>query len=118
MTTHVDLAKLEELRALQRPGQEGFLNKIATVFLNDAQVRVAEIERAVQGNEAEAVVMAAHALKGSCSYLGAQRLGDLCSALEVQAESGELEGGGRAVEEIKNELTTVSAILTDEMTNE
>ncbi len=118
MNTHVDLAKLEELRALQRPGQEGFLKKIATVFLNDAQVRVAEIERAVQANEAEAVVMAAHALKGSCSYLGAHGLGELCRALELQAQGGELQGGSRAVEEIRNELTAVSAILTDEMAKE
>lgn len=115
MSPHVDLAKLDDLRALDRPGNEGFLKKIATVFLNDAEVRLTEIDRALNAGESEAVVMAAHALKGSCSYLGASQLGELCRALEMKADQGDLEGGKHALEEIRTELAAVSAVLNEEM---
>ncbi len=115
MSVHVDLAKLDELRALDRRGHEGFLKKIGTIFLRDAQVRLTEIERAMNAREAGAVVMAAHALKGSCSYLGALRLGELCRDMEMKADQGDLESGSRAVEEIRSELAAVSAVLTEEM---
>jgi HPt (histidine-containing phosphotransfer) domain-containing protein len=115
MTVHVDPAKLDDLRALDRPGHEGFLKKIGTVFLDDAQRRLDEMDRALEANDAQAVVMASHALKGSCSYLGATRLAELCRTMEERADSGDLEDGADAAAEIKRELATVSALLTEEM---
>jgi HPt (histidine-containing phosphotransfer) domain-containing protein len=115
MTVHVDLAKIDDLRALDRPGHEGFLKKIGTVFLDDAQRRLDEIDTALAANDAPAVVMASHALKGSCAYLGATRLAELCRAMEERADRGDLDGGAEAASEIKKELATVTALLTEEM---
>lgn len=112
---HVDHSKLDDLRALDRPGNEGFLTRIATVFLDDARRRVEAIEKGVEQQDAGAVQMPAHALKGSCSYLGATQLAELCRAIEERAEQGNLEGCSEAVARIRDELTTVSALLTEEM---
>jgi HPt (histidine-containing phosphotransfer) domain-containing protein len=112
---HVDHSKLDDLRALDRPGNEGFLVRIATVFLDDAGRRVEAIEKGIEEQDAAAVQMAAHALKGSCSYLGATQLAELCRVTEERAEEGDLEGGGEALAKIRDELATVSAVLTEEM---
>lgn len=112
---HIDMNKLEDLRALDRPGHEGFLTKIGTAFLNDAHRRVAEMAHGIEAQDPQRVDMAAHALKGSCAYLGATRLAELCRALEEKAEAGDLGGGEAAVDEIRRELDTVSALLTEEM---
>ena len=112
---HVDHSKLDDLRALDRPGNEGFLARITTVFLNDAARRLDAIQKGVEQQDADAVQMAAHALKGSCSYLGATQLAKLCWEMEERAEEGRLDGGSDAVEQIRDELATVSAVLTEEM---
>ncbi|HEX2148817.1 MAG TPA: Hpt domain-containing protein [Actinomycetota bacterium] len=112
---HVDRSKLDDLRALDRPGHEGFLARIATVFLDDADRRLEQMDRALESSDPEAVVMAAHTLKGSCSYLGAVRLAELCRAFEERADKGNLEAGTEAAEEIRRELATVKAVLTEEM---
>ncbi|CAN5790733.1 hypothetical protein BH23ACT12_BH23ACT12_20330 [soil metagenome] len=114
-SVHVDTTKLGDLRALDRPGRERFLTKIGTVFLSDAHRRVDEMAAGLKSEDTPKVVMAAHALKGSCSYLGATRLAELCRALEQQAEAGDFGGGDVAVDEIRRELDTVSALLTEEM---
>jgi HPt (histidine-containing phosphotransfer) domain-containing protein len=115
---HVDRTKLEDLRALDRPGHQGFLTKIGTVFLDDAGRRVSEMASGLEAGDAPRVAMAAHALKGSCAYLGATRLAELCRALEERAEAGDLGDGEAVVDEIRGELETVSALLTEEMQKE
>lgn len=112
---HVDHSKLDDLRALDRPGNEGFLIRIATVFMDDAGRRVDAIDKGIQEQDAGSIQMAAHALKGSCSYLGATQLAELCRDMEERAEQGDLEGGSEAVAGIRDELATVSAVLTEEM---
>lgn len=117
MTTvvHVDHNKLDDLRALDRRGNEGFFARIATVFMHDAARRVKALEQGVEEQDAGAVQMAAHALKGSCSYLGAAHLTELCRDMEQRAEQGDLEDGNEAVGRIREELATVSAVLKEEM---
>jgi HPt (histidine-containing phosphotransfer) domain-containing protein len=85
------------------------------VFLDDAKRRVDAIEKGLEEQDGGSIQMAAHALKGSCSYLGATQLAELCRVMEVRAEEGDLDGGGEAVAQIREELATVSAVLTEEM---
>jgi len=108
----VDQAKLAELRALERPGKEGFFAKILGVFLDDAEKQVERIRRAAQERDHEAVAIAAHTLKGSSYYVGAGRLADLCRQLEELAEQGILEDEPAAG--VERELVEVSAVLAAE----
>ncbi|HVL51628.1 MAG TPA: Hpt domain-containing protein [Actinomycetota bacterium] len=108
----IDQTKLAELRALERPGKEGFFAKFLGVFLADAEKQVERIRRAAQERDHEAVAIAAHTLKGSSYYVGAGRLADLCRRLEDLAEQGVLEGEPAAA--VERELAEVSAVLAAE----
>ncbi|HEX2053009.1 MAG TPA: Hpt domain-containing protein [Actinomycetota bacterium] len=105
----IDEAELTDLRALERPGNEGFAARIVGVFLRDATKRVADIGEALASDDPAAVAMAAHALKGSCAYVGADRLARLCGTMEELAEGGQLDRGLES--QIRRELDEVSAVL-------
>lgn len=115
MTTHSDPAKLASLRELERPGNEGFFARILGVFLVDAQKRLADMTAGLAASDADAVAMAAHALKGGCAYVGADRLAELCSNLESVAKQELLDAGRTLLDEIRPEVAEVSAILSAQL---
>lgn len=112
-SVHVDQEKLDDLRALERPGKEGFLARILGVFLTDARKRVDEISRATEEGEPEALAMAAHALKSSAYYVGAHRLAEMCRQVEELAEHGVV--APEPAMDLRQELDAVSAILSREV---
>lgn len=109
----VDQSKLAELRSLERRGNEGFVSRILGVFLEDARGRLDEISRAIGAGDPQAVALATHTLKGSCSYVGAGRLAELCRKMEATAEQGELDRERAA--EIEQEFAAVSEALAAEL---
>lgn len=115
MTTHIDPAKLASLRELDRPGNEGFFARIVGVFLNDARKRLQEMEAAVGSSDTASLTMSAHALKGGCAYLGADRLAELCLSLESKGQQGTLDGAPAILEEIHREVAEVTALLSAEV---
>lgn len=110
---HVDLAKIDDLRALERPGSEGFLARILSVFLSDAGKRLDEIRRAFEREDFEALAMGAHALKGSAFYVGAHRLAEMCRQLEQLAE--QKAASPDIVAGLRQELDAVRAVLQAEI---
>lgn len=109
----VDRAKLAELRAVEQAGKDGFLSRIVNLFLADARSRMADIRRAVPAQDSQAVAMAAHTLKGSCYYVGANRLATLCRQLEDMAGRGAVEV--EALAALEQELELVSEQLAEEI---
>jgi HPt (histidine-containing phosphotransfer) domain-containing protein len=83
--------------------------------LDDAARRLDEIDRALAAGDDPAVGMAAHALKGSCAYLGAVRLGELCRSLEERANAADLSEGAATAAGIRDEFATVAALLAEEL---
>jgi CheY-like chemotaxis protein len=63
-------------------GDEALLAEIIQLFLTDCPVRLAEIKAAVDSGEAEAIRLAAHALKGSAGNLSAIGLASAARVLE------------------------------------
>lgn len=59
--------------------------RILELYMEDAPKRLAEIDRSISAGDAEALRSALHSLKGSSANLGASRLADLCTSLEVLA---------------------------------
>lgn len=73
--------------------KEVLLNKICEVFVVKAPIKVQElIEQHKQGNSEE-VRQIAHALKGMCGEISANKLRELFSDIEVIAEKGNLDIG-------------------------
>ncbi|MBC7605120.1 MAG: response regulator, partial [Ramlibacter sp.] len=62
--------------------------EIVLLFLQDLPRHVAAIAQARATGDLRALVLAAHALKGSSGNVGAPRLADMCDGLEAQAIKG------------------------------
>lgn len=109
---HFDPAKLDDLRALERPGNEGFFARILNTFLTDASRRLCDIGKGLEEGDYPAVVMAAHTLKGSCSYVGAVRLAGQMRMLEEAAQTGPPPEG--LVDDIRAELESLRTLFAQQ----
>jgi two-component system, sensor histidine kinase and response regulator len=83
----------------QTGGDADLRAQIIQMFLEDCPMRAQEIRAAVDGNDAPALVSAAHALKGSAAYL--------CASI-VRARAADLERAGR-----ERNLDAARALLAD-----
>jgi two-component system sensor histidine kinase/response regulator len=105
---------LEIVGRLERLGEhvgEDLMGQLAVLFLADADQRVTALRDALVGDDAAAVVLAAHTLSGASANLGAIDLAHLCSALETDANAGDLLGGGALLDAIGVELGLVRTAL-------
>ena len=84
----LDAATLDDLRAIDPDGSEGFLSDLLQTFLDDSATHVAAIHRALQAGDHAAVKKHAHVLKGASRSIGALALGDACEQLEGAADQG------------------------------
>jgi two-component system, sensor histidine kinase and response regulator len=64
-------------------GDPDAVEELVAIFLEDAAVRVGELQAAAAARDASAARLAAHALKSGCGYLGAEALADACSQVEA-----------------------------------
>ena len=85
----MDWARFDEFREYD-DDQGSLVNEMITLFLRDGAPRVAEICRAFEVADADALAKTAHALKGGASNLGATRVAALCKAIEDAARANEL----------------------------
>jgi signal transduction histidine kinase/DNA-binding NarL/FixJ family response regulator len=74
------------------------IEKVAAEFRCQAPVRFEEMHRGLQTGDTEVLGRAAHSLRGTSAYIGADRLGALLSRLEKRARAGQPEGLGRLLE--------------------
>ncbi len=73
-------------------GDEALLHDIVEAFLEEGPTRMAEIKQAIATENYELLNRAAHTIKGSTRYFGAQHLFDRALALEELGASKTLEG--------------------------
>jgi HPt (histidine-containing phosphotransfer) domain-containing protein len=62
--------------------------ELVQIFVDDTETRIERLCQAAEQQNIEEVHRLAHALKSSCSYIGAEELGALCAELE---EAGRTE---------------------------
>lgn len=107
----VDLVVLDQIRALQQPGEPDLLPRVVDSFLETSARLRAEIEKAAQAGDAHGVRTAAHSLKSAAGNVGAQWLFQLCRRLEALGRGGDVRDAAVALQEIDEELATVIDIL-------
>jgi CheY-like chemotaxis protein/HPt (histidine-containing phosphotransfer) domain-containing protein len=69
----------------------GNIAPVAGVFLRSLDRRIADLERAVQAKDADAIDKVAHTMKGSSSQFGAEELTKLCQLAENMGKSGNIQ---------------------------
>lgn len=92
-------ARCQEFRA--EFGAE-LVASIIDAFIPDVQQRLVALSAAVQTHDAQAIAREAHGLKGSCLNLGAQRLGELCRALEEAGKGSDWHALPPLVDELQD----------------
>jgi HPt (histidine-containing phosphotransfer) domain-containing protein len=92
MTNHIDKSALQAITSLQRPGKPDLLGRVVDLFAKDSPAAISAIVAAVETGNLEEIRVAAHSMKSSSAYLGANRLSEQCKNIEQAARNGsELE---------------------------
>jgi two-component system sensor histidine kinase/response regulator len=107
----IDEGVLAELREYQNPGELDFVTELIVVFREDLTARIAQIDAGLQAGDANRIRQAAHALKGASGELGAKRLREICSRLELSAAAGSIATAPAMFRELQDEAVHVRAAL-------
>jgi two-component system, sensor histidine kinase and response regulator len=107
----LDESVLAELREYQNPGEPDFVTELIEVFSEDLTSRLVEISDALAAGDANRVPQAAHALKGASGELGARRMREICSRLELSAAEGSIAAAPAMARELEDEAVHVRAAL-------
>jgi HPt (histidine-containing phosphotransfer) domain-containing protein len=91
-------------------GDPEFVDELVQTFLDDAADQFAAMRRAAEAGAIDELVRPAHSLKSNSANMGADRLGELCRALEADARSGSVD---RAVERVAETWAEFEAARTE-----
>lgn len=79
------------LERLKEWGGEGLVQKMASLFVENAPGRLDQIRTGIEDGVAEEAERGAHSLKSSSANLGAMRLRNVVATMEDQASKGDLD---------------------------
>ena len=108
--SHLDqsvLASLQDVMGDEYP-------VLLDTFLVDSDERLRCIHQALSGLDAQALRLAVHSFKGSCSNMGAPLLARLCKELEEEARRERQDEAPELVEQIEREFAIVRILLKSE----
>jgi two-component system sensor histidine kinase/response regulator len=83
-------------------GDRRLLRKVVAMFQSDAPSNLRRIERALGARDAEALRMAAHALKGAIATVGSNAGRQAAAALEQLAKDGNLDDARSAFDDLRD----------------
>ena len=104
--------RLEEIRAIQRPGGGSLLDRVICLFEQESVELLSQLGKAIELREAEAVRAAAHKFKSLSGNVGADALAACCQELEQIGQEGRLDDSAEILDEIRNEHARASEALT------
>jgi signal transduction histidine kinase/CheY-like chemotaxis protein/HPt (histidine-containing phosphotransfer) domain-containing protein len=109
----IDVRILDQLRELDPSGGLGLARQILQVYLDTSGNYVAQLEQAIDGDDAEALRRAAHTLKSSSTNVGATGLSGLFKQLEGLGRDANLVAARAQLDEMRREyLRAVNEIHT------
>ena len=114
----LDAGIFGQLREADRAGGNGFLAGLIEKFLQEAPARMAMLHDAAAAADSEALLKAAHALKGSAGALGALAMAAACGEVEDLGRNRTVIGAGPLLVRIEEELDRVRGALDAESEGE
>jgi HPt (histidine-containing phosphotransfer) domain-containing protein len=88
----LDMRVIESLKELGGEDDPGLVLELVGMFLQDAPLRMREIETSLVSGDIGTLERAAHTLKSSSANIGASRLSASCKAMEELARKKTFEG--------------------------
>jgi two-component system sensor histidine kinase RpfC len=107
----IDITVVEGLRKLGSVANRDLLGELASLFLDVAPQRIAEMKSALAAGDAEVFLTVAHALRGSAGNLGIIGLAGLCELIERKTADGRLADCAPTLESAGSELARVTPWL-------
>ncbi|MCY1208940.1 Hpt domain protein [compost metagenome] len=107
---HLDHSVLSALRDVM----EDEFPVLLDTFLADSTERLRQIQQARAASDCQALRLAAHSFKGSCSNMGAPVLAGLCKQLEDIARREQLADAPGLIQQIEQEFLVVHDLLMQE----
>ena len=92
-------------------GDRELLGEIATLFLDDYPLHLAELVSAIERNDAPLVEKSAHALKGSVATFGATSAVQAALLLERAGRAQDLTGASQMMVDLQSLLTILHVEL-------
>lgn len=105
----VDLARLQEVC----DGDLELERELIQTFDEDSKERIVEMATLVKNQDAAALRITAHALKGASANMGAKRMRELSASLEQMASSGNLDQAESVLEKLKRAQEETHAVFLD-----
>jgi len=99
---------VERFRAeLREAGVEELIGDLLDTFVQDAPVRFAALEQAMQGGDSKAIESAAHAFKSGAGTIRATYLADILLNIETAGRTGHPETARDLIEPMRAEYLAV-----------
>lgn len=111
----IDPTTFQNLRDLGGEDDPEFLRSIIDQFLSDLPNHALAIQQAIDQQDPNALMKAAHACKGSCHNMGAFRLAKTCGELEILGREQTLDGALTLQSKFKTEIPPVQTALQQEL---
>lgn len=111
----LDMAVLRSFEEIQAEGEPDLIVELIDLYLKDAPVKLASMQEAVAGEDAEGLRRAAHGLRGSSASIGAARVAALCEGLEHASRVASAgQEAAPLVEQLERELEDARRALEAE----
>jgi two-component system, sensor histidine kinase and response regulator len=107
-------ASWNRAKALDRiGGDEDLLRDLCHIFLEESPKLLQQLQQAIAAGDANAVMRAAHSLKGEAGYLGADGTSHAARQLEEMGHNKDLSRAGDAIATLEREIAGLHLELKD-----
>ena len=110
----INVAALNQIRALQRPNFPNIVQKIINSYLHDAPQLLKAARQAIEQNDPSTLFRTAHSLKSTSATLGALNLAALCKELETIGRAQTTDNADSLLVAIEQEYSHVQDALKEE----
>jgi signal transduction histidine kinase/DNA-binding NarL/FixJ family response regulator len=114
-TDALDRKALDSLREIERQGAIGFVAKAVGLYLRTARGLVHSVHTAAAARDVAALARAAHTLKSSSLNVGAARVGEIATKIELGARAEPPDVGSELVGELMVAYGRAEALLQAEI---
>lgn len=116
MYNHHSIQKIQQdvsiaLEAVMGDSSPEMLDEMSSIFLQDAAPLLQQMKVGFAHRDFNAIVAAAHTLKGSSATIGLEKLADLSQAVELSCKAQEVNKIGPLIASLEVEYTHIEKAL-------
>ena len=109
--SQINLIALDNIKKLQRPGKPDLVEKVVGVYLRKSPSLLDEIIQGVSAQDFHRIKEAAHSLKSSSAYVGAEALSDRFRKIELSSDAQNIDEINALVTDLPEAYAQVASQL-------